>query len=183
MMMYGPLPNEEFPVPALDITGLDPMYYRQMVDYVTPEPLGTVIVDTANRFLYHVEAGGMAMRYGIGVGRQGFSWSGRGHIAYKRKWPVWTPPSEMIERDPKLEVWRHGQPPGLENPLGARALYIHQGNRDTLYRLHGSGEVWTIGKAVSSGCVRLLHHDVIDLYERVKPGSAIIVQESPAEMV
>lgn len=180
MMMYRAMPEEQFPLPAVDLTKLDPIYYRQIVEYQTYETPGTVIVDTSSRFLYHVQTGGTAMRYGIGVGRAGFDWSGRGHIAYKREWPVWTPPAEMIERSPELEQWRYGQPPGLDNPLGARALYIHQGNRDTLYRLHGTGEVWTIGKAVSSGCVRLLHQDVIDLHERVRPGSAIIVQESGA---
>lgn len=177
-LMYAAMPEEEFPIPAYDVSELNPVYYRQIVDFVTPEVPGTVVVDTTNRFLYHVQEGGSAMRYGIGVGRAGFDWSGRGHIAYKRKWPVWTPPAEMIARDPSLEQWRHGQPPGITNPLGARALYIHKGNRDTLYRLHGTGEVWTIGKAVSSGCVRLLHQDVIDLYERVRPGSAIVVEQN-----
>ena len=102
--------------------------------------------------------------------RIGFS-----HIAYKRAWPVWTPPDDMIKRQPELERWRHGQPPGPTNPLGPGALYIHQGNQDTLYRLHGTAEVWTIGKAISSGCVRLLHQDIIDLHERVRPGSTIVV--------
>lgn len=174
-LMYRAMPEEDFPIPAVDLAQLDPQYYRQVVDYPTPEEPGTVVVDTANRFLYHVQDGGTAMRYGIGVGRAGFEWSGRAHVAYKRKWPTWTPPSDMIERQPALEKWRHGQPPGIDNPLGARALYIHQGNKDTLYRLHGTGETWTIGKAVSSGCVRLLHQDVIDLYERVRSGSALVV--------
>ena len=115
------------------------------------------------------------MRNGAGLGRAGFAWSGRGHIAYSREWPVWTPPGEMIDRQPELEQWRNGQPPGLGNPLGARALYIHQGSRDTLYRIHGTGEAWTIGRAVSSGCVRLLHHDVIHLADNVRSGSPIIV--------
>lgn len=175
MMMYAALPNEKFPVPAVDLRYLDPRFFRQRVDYPTVETPGTVIVDTANYYLYHIEDGGTAMRYGAGLGRAGFEWSGRGHIAYKREWPTWTPPSDMIDRQPELEKWRHGQPPGLNNPLGARALYIHQGNRDTLYRIHGTAETWTIGKAVSSGCVRLLHQDVIDLADRVRPGSPIIV--------
>lgn len=174
-MMYSARPEEQFPVPAVDLRYLEPRFYRQRVDYPTVEDPGTVIVDTASYYLYHVEDGGTAMRYGCGLGRAGFEWSGRGHIAYTREWPVWTPPAEMIERQPQLEKWRNGQPPGLDNPLGARALYIHQGNRDTLYRIHGTGETWTIGKAVSSGCVRLLHQDVIDLADRVRPGSTIIV--------
>lgn len=175
VMMYRAMPEEQFPIPAVDLRYLKPEYYRRRVDYPTLEKPGTVIVDTASRYLYHVEEGGTAMRYGVGIGRAGFEWSGRGHIAYKRAWPTWTPPSEMIDRQPELEQWRRGQPPGLDNPLGARALYIHEGNRDTIYRIHGTEEVWTIGDAVSSGCVRLLNQDVIDLAERVRPGSAIIV--------
>lgn len=174
-MMYRALPEEKFPVPAVDLRYLKPQFYRQRVPYPTEEKPGTVVIETASFYLYHVEEGGMAMRYGAGLGRAGFEWSGRGHIAYSREWPVWTPPSDMIKREPELERWRHGQPPGLDNPLGARALYIHQGNRDTLYRIHGTEEVWTIGTAVSSGCVRLLNHDVIDLAARVTPGSPIRV--------
>jgi lipoprotein-anchoring transpeptidase ErfK/SrfK len=173
--MYRALPDEEFPIPAVDLAKLAPRHYRQVVDYATPEEVGTVIVDPANRYLYHVQADGKAMRYGVGVGKAGFEWSGRAHVAYGRKWSVWTPPRDMIERQPSVGRWRHGQPPGIDNPLGARALYIHQGNQDTLYRLHGTGEVRTIGKSVSSGCVRLLHQDIIDLYDRVRPGSALVV--------
>lgn len=178
LSMYRAMPDETFPVPAADLTRLDPKYVRRVVDYVTAEKPGTVIVDTDARYLYHVQPGGLATRYGVGIGRAGFEWSGRAHIAYKREWPVWTPPSDMIRRQPSLEKWRHGQPPGIDNPLGARALYIHQGNRDTLYRIHGTAEAWTIGKAISSGCVRLLHQDVIHLHDHVRPGSAIIVMGS-----
>jgi lipoprotein-anchoring transpeptidase ErfK/SrfK len=175
LLMYGPRPDEQFPIPAVDLRYLKPAFYRRRVDYPTTERPGSVIVDTATRYLYHVEEGGTAMRYGVGIGRAGFEWSGRGHIAYKRAWPTWTPPSEMIDRQPELEKWRRGQPPGLDNPLGARALYIHEGNRDTIYRIHGTEESWTIGEAVSSGCVRLLNQDVIDLADRVRPGSPLIV--------
>ena len=111
------------------------------------------------------------------IGRDGFSWGGKGTIAYKREWPRWTPPAEMIVRQPELEIYRNGMEPGLENPLGARALYIFQNGQDTLYRLHGTLDVETIGKAVSSGCVRLLAQDVIDLYERVPNGSPIVVRQ------
>lgn len=173
--MYRAMPEEDFPVPAVDLRHLDPAFYRTTVDYSTAEAPGTVIVDTTGRYLYHVEAGGRATRYGVGIGRAGFAWSGRAHIAYGREWPVWTPPSDMIERQPELEKWRQGQPPGIDNPMGARSLYIHQGNRDTLYRLHGTGEAHTIGKAISSGCVRLLHQDIIHLYDRVKWGSPLVV--------
>lgn len=175
MHMYRAMPEEAFPIPAVDLTRLDPAFYREIVEYATTEVPGTVIVDTPNCYLYHVHEGGAATRYGVGIGRAGFEWSGRAHIAYGREWPVWTPPAAMIERQPGLEKWRHGQPPGINNALGARALYIHQGNRDTLYRLHGTGEAQTIGKAVSSGCVRLLHQDVVHLYEHVKWGSPIVV--------
>ncbi|WP_404406230.1 L,D-transpeptidase [Pelagibacterium halotolerans] len=182
-LMYRAMPEEDFSLPAIDLNQLDPIYYRQVVDYPTTEAPGTIVVDTPNRFLYHVQDGDTAMRYGVGIGRAGFAWGGLARIAYGRKWPTWTPPAEMIERQPELEQWRGGQPPGLTNPLGARALYIHQNNRDTLYRLHGTGEVWSIGKAVSSGCVRLLHQDVIDLYDRVAWGSKIVVLQEPDDGV
>jgi lipoprotein-anchoring transpeptidase ErfK/SrfK len=178
LSMYRAMPDDRFPIPAADLKRLDPKYVRKVVDYATVEKPGTVIVDTDARFLYHVLPDGLATRYGVGIGRAGFEWSGRAHIAYKREWPVWTPPSDMIKRQPQLEKWRHGHPPGIDNPLGARALYIHQGNRDTLYRIHGTAEAWTIGKAISSGCVRLLHQDVIHLHDHVRPGSAIIVMGS-----
>lgn len=176
LAMYAARPEEEHPVPAADISWMNPAFWRQEVDNITGEPEGTVVVDTPNYFLYWTMPNGRAMRYGVGLGRAGFEWNGRAHIAYKRKWPVWTPPSEMIERQPELEMYRHGQPPGLLNALGARALYIHQGNRDTLYRVHGTMDVASIGQAVSSGCVRLLFHDIIDLHDRVPSGAPIVVK-------
>jgi len=175
LSMYAALPEERFPIPAARIDLVDPIYWRQEVANITGEKPGTVVVDTPNRFLYWTMPDGRAMRYGVGIGREGFAWEGRGHIAYGREWPIWTPPAEMIERQPELEPYRRGMEPGLENPLGPRALYIHQGNRDTLYRVHGSMDALSIGKAVSSGCVRLLFHDVIDLYERVRWGAPIVV--------
>lgn len=180
LAMYGPLPDEDFPIPAAPIHLLDPVYWRQEVENTTGEAEGTVVVDTGNRFLYWTEPNGRAMRYGVGIGRAGFEWNGRAHIAYKRKWPTWTPPAEMIERQPEIEKYRHGQPPGLNNALGPRALYIHQGNKDTLYRIHGNMDVNSIGKAVSSGCVRLLYQDVIDLFDRVRPGAPIVVLAAPS---
>jgi len=176
--MYGPRPNEQFPLPAVNLDKVPEQYLRRQVDYETVERVGTVVVDTSNFYLYHVQEGGKAMRYGVGIGRAGFEWSGRARIAWKRPWPRWTPPAEMIARQPELEKYsaaNGGQAPGLENPLGARALYIFEGNVDTLYRLHGTMEFWSIGKAMSSGCVRLLNQDVIDLYERVATGSPILV--------
>ncbi|WP_419910682.1 L,D-transpeptidase [Hoeflea sp.] len=176
--LYGALPNEKFPIPAVKPGQLQKKYQRRRVRYRSSEAPGTVIVDTRNFYLYHLEPGGNAMRYGVGLGRAGFAWSGRARIAWKRKWPTWTPPEEMIKREPHLSKWsadNGGMPPGLSNPLGSRALYIFQGNRDTLYRLHGTPEVASIGRAVSSGCVRLVNQDVIHLYDRVKPGSTIVV--------
>lgn len=175
---YGPRPNEQFALPAVPIDKVPPQFLRQQVSYTTPERPGTIVVDTANFFLYLVQEGGTAMRYGVGLGRAGFEWSGRGRVAFKRQWPTWTPPDEMIARQPELEKWsvrNGGMPPGLDNPLGARALYIFDGGVDTLYRVHGSPEYWSIGKAVSSGCVRMLQQDVIDLYERVPPPAPIVV--------
>lgn len=175
LSMYAALPNERFPIPAAPIHLVDPIYWRREVENVTGEKPGTVVVDTPNRFLCWTLDAGRAMRYGVGIGRDGFAWEGRGHIAYGREWPVWTPPTDMISRQPDLEQYRHGMEPGLENPLGPRALYIHQDNEDTLYRLHGNMDVHSIGQAVSSGCVRLLFQDVIDLYERVRWGAPIVV--------
>jgi lipoprotein-anchoring transpeptidase ErfK/SrfK len=176
--MYAALPAERFPVPAIRLADLAPQYWRQVVDDPTGERPGTVVVDTPSRYLYWTMEGGQAMRYGVGIGRDGFAWGGRAQIAYKREWPTWTPPTEMIARQPELEIYRNGMEPGLENPLGARALYIFQDGRDTLYRLHGTLETRTIGQAVSSGCVRLLFQDVIDLYNRVPSGSPIIVRQT-----
>lgn len=172
---YGPRPAEEFAVPAVDLAKVQPRFWRALVDDPTGERPGTVVVDTPSRFLYWVMPGGKAMRYGVGIGRDGFAWGGRAMIAYKRKWPKWTPPEDMIGRQPELAKYRNGMPPGLTNPLGARALYIHEGGQDTLYRLHGTMEAWSIGRAVSSGCVRLLFQDVIDLYDRIPDGSPIHV--------
>ena len=174
-MMYGPLEDEGYALRAADMTLVDPLYWRQQVADPTGEKPGTVVVDTANRFLYHVGDAGMATRYGVGIGRDGFAWAGRAHIAYKKKWPTWTPPSEMSDRQPELEQYRHGREPGIGNPLGARAMYIHQGQVDTIYRIHGNPDETSIGKAVSSGCVRLLQQDVIHLADSVKTGSTLVV--------
>jgi lipoprotein-anchoring transpeptidase ErfK/SrfK len=133
------------------------------------------VVNTGERHLYLVLEGGQAIRYGVGIGRDGFTWQGRAKVGRKAEWPRWTPTKEMMERQPETREWANGMPPGLTNPLGARALYIYQDGRDTLYRLHGTMEVWSIGGAVSSGCVRLLFHDIIDLYNRAPVGTPIVV--------
>ena len=176
--VYGPMPNERFPIPAVRLTRVPPQFYRQEVEYASGEDPGSIVVDTKNFYLYFVEPGGRAMRYGVGLGRAGFEWSGRARVGWKQAWPTWTPPQEMITRQPELVQYsaaNGGMEPGLYNPLGARAIYIFQGNKDTLYRIHGSPEYWTIGKAVSSGCVRMMNQDVIDLYDRVQPGTPIHV--------
>jgi len=178
LSMYGPLPNERFPVPAIDLTKLDPNMFRTQVADPTGERPGTVVVHTPTRFLYLVMEGGRALRYGVGIGREGFAWHGHAHVQWKQKWPKWTPPDDMIARQPELAKYsaeNGGMSPGLDNPLGARALYLFQGNVDTLYRLHGSPEWWSIGKAVSSGCVRLINQDIIDLYNRVPIKTPVLV--------
>lgn len=177
-LMYGPLENEPFRVPAVDLKKVPEKYYRQRVAYQSGEKPGTIIVDTQNFYLYWIENETTAMRYGVGLGRAGFEWSGRARVGWKQEWPKWTPPAEMIAREPQLAKYsaaNGGMEPGLDNPLGARALYIFQGSKDTLYRIHGSPEYWSIGKAVSSGCVRLMNRDIVDLYERVAPRSPIVV--------
>lgn len=176
--MYGPMPQEKFPVPAVDLEKVPRKYWRSEVEYSSPYPVGTIIVDTRSFYLHLVQPGGTAMRYGVGLGRAGFDWSGTGVIQWKQRWPKWTPPDEMIARQPELERWsvrNGGMPPGIDNPLGARALYIFQNGEDTLYRIHGSPEYWSIGKAVSSGCVRLMNQDIVDLYERVRTGARLVV--------
>ena len=173
--MYAAMPYERFPVPAVDLRQLKPSHFREEVADPTGERPGTIVVHTAERYLYLVGENGRAMRYGIGVGREGFAWSGRAEIAAKKAWPTWTPPAEMVARQPEIEPYRNGMPPGLDNPLGARALYIFQNGRDTIYRLHGTNDPRTIGEAVSSGCVRLINQDVIDLYQRVPVGTPILV--------
>jgi lipoprotein-anchoring transpeptidase ErfK/SrfK len=146
----------------------DPRYQRQVVDYHGPEKPGTVIVNTPERLLYLIEPDGKAIRYGIGVGRPGYTWAGVKTVTMKKEWPDWRPPDEMLKRRPDLP---HYMPGGPENPLGARALYLG----DTLYRIHGSNEPWTIGTQVSSGCIRMRNEDVIDLYDRVPVGARVIV--------
>ncbi len=139
-----------------------------------------IVVDVRNRFLYLVEPGNRAIRYGVGVGRAGFEWAGNAYIGWKRQWPTWTPPDEMIERQPKLAKYsadNGGMEPGIDNPLGARALYLFQDGKDTLYRLHGSPQWKSIGTAASSGCIRLINQDIIDLYERIGSRARVVVQQ------
>lgn len=174
--MYAAMPEERFPIPAVNLNRLRQSHVRTEVVDPTGEAPGTIVVETSRRYLYLVEEGGRATRYGIGVGRDGFRWSGRAVVGRKAAWPTWTPTAEMMKRQPETRQYAGGMPPGLDNPLGARALYIYQDGRDTLYRLHGTNENWSIGEAVSSGCVRLLNQDVIDLYRRCPVGTPILVK-------
>jgi len=172
---YAALSDGKFAVPSVLADSIDPKFLRQRVRYATTFPTGTIVVDPDAKFLYLVSEGGYAIRYGIGVGREGFGWSGTAQIHRKASWPTWTPPTNMIARQPELERYRRGMEPGLGNPLGARALYLYQNGEDTLYRIHGTNEPDSIGQNVSSGCIRLLNQDVIDLFRRVPVGSTVVV--------
>ena len=154
---------------------LDPRYRRQRVEYHRNERPGTIVVDTSNRFLYFVEEGGYATRYGVGVGREGRTLKGRATIGRKAEWPSWTPTANMMRRDPRLLQYASGVPGGPNNPLGARALYLHRNGRDTMFRLHGTNEPWSIGQAMSSGCIRLMNEDIIHLYNRTRVGTTVVV--------
>jgi len=175
LAMYGEMDDGAFHIPAVDLKRIKPEFYRRQVEYGGDEMPGTIVIDTPNRYLYLVQDNGMAMRYGVGVGREGFAWSGDAVVKRKAEWPSWHPPVEMQARDPKSAIWANGMPGGLDNPLGARAHYLYQGDRDTLYRIHGTSEPWTIGTNVSSGCIRLVNQDVIDLYNRVPIGTVVKV--------
>lgn len=173
-----PLFDEEHFVPGIPAGTLRKEFRRQTVVYPTGERAGTVVVDTGKRFIYLVQPGGRAIRYGIGIGRDGFRWKGRATVGAKRAWPTWTPPPEMIAREPRLGAFgggAGGMQGGTDNPLGARALYLHQDGRDTLYRIHGTTDAGSIGSGVTSGCVRMLNVDVIDLYQRVPKGAMVVV--------
>jgi lipoprotein-anchoring transpeptidase ErfK/SrfK len=174
---YAALDGEPFPVPAIDLTGIDPRFLRQEVAYATPEPPGTIVVDPAARFAYLVREGGRAIRYGVGVGREeAFNFRGAAVIARKAAWPRWTPTAAMVRREPeRYGPLAGGLPGGPGNPLGPRALYLYRNGQDTLYRLHGTTEPGTIGTMVSSGCVRLLNQDIVDLHRRVPVGSRAVV--------
>ncbi|MXQ14176.1 L,D-transpeptidase [Microvirga makkahensis] len=179
--MYAPIENDLYPIPGIDISQINRNYLRRVVSYETSEAPGTIVVDPRSRYLYLVLRDGMAVRYGVGVGRSGFSWSGSAVIKDKQEWPDWYPPKEMFERQPELMEQMGelpggpGMPGGPGNPLGARALYLWQGNKDTLYRIHGTFEPWTIGTNVSSGCIRMINQDAIDLYNHTPLGTKVVV--------
>lgn len=184
--IYAAVDDQRFPVPAIRLSDINPVYLRRSVYYPTDEAPGTIVIDPQHHFLYFIEGGGRAIRYGVGVGRTGFGWSGIATVHDKQEWPDWYPPKEMIARQPELKrvVTKLrsglGMPGGPRNPLGARALYLWQGNKDTLYRIHGTVEPWTIGHNASSGCIRMINQDVMDLYQRAPVGAKVVVL-SPRE--
>ena len=178
---YAEVTGEKGPIPSVEYTKLDRAFLRQEVDYGGREKPGTIVVDPKGHFLFLVGDGGRAMRYGVGVGKEGFAWSGAAEIRSKQEWPDWYPPPEMIKRRPDIKpqltklqsgIGMHG---GKDNPLGARAMYLWQDNKDTLFRIHGTVEPETIGTSVSSGCIRMINQDVMDLYARTPVGTKVVV--------
>ena len=175
---YAAKPEEKFPLPAMHLDKVKPELRRQEVTYDTRHPAGTVVVDTPARRLYYVMGDGRAMRYGVGVGRQGLALKGDAYIGRKAEWPSWTPTANMMRRDPRNLKFAGGMAGGPNNPLGARALYLYRGGNDTMFRLHGTNQPQSIGHAMSSGCIRMLNHDIIDLYSRVPVGSKVVVWQA-----
>jgi lipoprotein-anchoring transpeptidase ErfK/SrfK len=173
---YRAIDNERFRVEAVDTSNIDPKFLRQSVDYLTQASPGTIIVDPRKRFLYLVQKGGKAIRYGVGVGRAGLAFAGTANVQIKKEWPHWTPTQAMIAREPqRYAKWATGMEGGDGNPLGARALYLFKDGNDTRYRIHGTTEPQSIGQAVSSGCIRMMNQDIIDLYGHISIGSKVIV--------
>jgi lipoprotein-anchoring transpeptidase ErfK/SrfK len=173
--LYGPLPNEKFPIPASDISTLDKKYYRRTVKYESEEEPGTIIVDPKNYYVYRIEGDGMATRYGANVGRDGFRWNGDAYVGRKSEWATWTPPKEMIARQPETAKYAKGMPGGLDNPLGARTLHLYQNGVYTLYTIYATSYPETIGSGITSGCVGLMSQDMIDLYDKTPVKTKVIV--------
>jgi lipoprotein-anchoring transpeptidase ErfK/SrfK len=179
--IYGPVEGDRFPIPAVKLAMIKPAFRRITVNYETKEVPGTIVVDPAHHYLYYVLEDGEAVRYGVGVGREGFAWAGEAVIKTKQEWPDWYPPREMLDRQPELTKQMSqlqsglGMPGGPKNPLGARAMYLWQDDKDTLFRIHGTIEPGSIGKSVSSGCIRMINQDVIDLYNHTPVGAKVVV--------
>jgi len=183
--IYGEVKDAEFTVAAVNLSQVNSAFLRKNIAYETNERPGTIVVDPANHYLYHVEDGGRATRYGVGVGREGFVWYGDATIKSKQEWPDWYPPKEMMDRRPDLKKSMvalqsgEGMHGGPANPLGARAMYLWQGNHDTYFRIHGTNEPWTIGSSQSSGCIRMINQDAMDLYSKTPVGTRVVVLASP----
>jgi lipoprotein-anchoring transpeptidase ErfK/SrfK len=173
--VYGPRPDERFPIPAVNVRKVNPKFYRRTVRYASKEAPGTIIVDPGNYYVYRIEGDGNATRYGANVGRAGFLWTGEAYVGRKSEWPIWTPPREMIERQPEVAKYAGGMKPGLDNPLGARALHLYQDGVYTLYTLYSTIQPETIGKGISSGCVGLLTQDMLELYEKTPVNTKVVV--------
>jgi lipoprotein-anchoring transpeptidase ErfK/SrfK len=174
--MYGPVYDGQFLVPAIPDRYLTPENVRQEVYFWTDEPPGSIVVDPYATYLYYVLGNDRAIRYRVGVGAMGRTFAGRATVGRKQEWPSWTPTANMISIEPELYgPWAGGMEPGLQNPLGARAMYLYQGRRDTMYRIHGTYAPSSIGVAVSAGCIRMFQQDAMDLYERVRPGARVRV--------
>lgn len=173
--VYDALPNERFPIPAADLSKVDSRYLRANVRYPSDEEPGTIIVDTGNFYVYRIEGDDRATRYGCSVGAAGFRWNGEAYVGRKAEWPVWTPTPDQIGRDPSLVEYAGGMPPGLDNPLGARALYLYQDGRYTLYTIYGTYHTEIIGVGFGSGCIGLISQDIIHLFDRTPVGTKVIV--------
>ena len=173
--IYAALPNERFPIPAVNLSRVDPKYLRRVVRYDTTEAPGTIVVDPGNFYVYRIEEEGLATRYGANVGRAGFLWSGDAYIGRKAEWPIWTPTRDQIGRDPSLVQYAGGMEPGPQNPLGSRALYLYQNGVYTLYTIYGTAVESSIGTGVSSGCIGLLNQDIIHLYDRTPVDTPVVV--------
>ncbi|AYD00271.1 L,D-transpeptidase [Neorhizobium sp. NCHU2750] len=172
---YAAVPEEEFPLRQVPIDKIKPELRRQQVAYSGPYEAGTVVVDTPARRAYYILGGGQAIRYGVGVGREGMAFSGTAYVARKAEWPRWTPTLNMQRREERYRKLAGGLPGGPNNPLGARAMYLYRAGVDTHFRIHGTNQPESIGHAMSSGCIRMMNHDVIDLYNRVEVGAKVVV--------
>ena len=172
---YGPRPDEKFPIPAVDLKKLDPKYFRRTVQYASNEAPGTIVVDPGHYYVYRIEGGGTATRYGANVGRAGFLWQGDAYVGRKSEWATWTPPKEMIQRQPEAAKYARGMPGGLDNPLGARTLHLYKDGKYTLFTIYASSVPETIGTGITSGCVGLLSQDMIDLYDRTPVKTKVVV--------
>ncbi|PNG24751.1 L,D-transpeptidase [Methylocella silvestris] len=173
--LYGPVPDKKFPIPAVDVSRVDPKYYRRTVSYDTKEAPGTIIIDPANYYVYRVEGDGNATRYGANVPRKGFLWTGDAYVGRKAEWATWTPPKEMIARQPEARKYAGGMPGGLDNPLGARTLYLYRNGVYTVCTIYSTSDPESIGTGVTSGCTGLLTQDMIDLYSRTPVKTKVII--------